>query len=147
MSQFIMATHALVYLAHTGTRCSSQQLATNICANPAQIRKVTRALVAANLLEVQNGRDGGYALAKPAAQISLADVARACDTEFLAGTWISGDHNKPCFISSNMSTWAQGEKDKLEQELLESLSHKSIAQIVGELHEIQAVKEATHEAE
>ena len=39
-SDFIVAVHALVYLSHRGCLASSEELAENICTNPARVRKI-----------------------------------------------------------------------------------------------------------
>lgn len=38
-SDFIVAVHALVYLSHRGCLASSEELAENICTNPARSGK------------------------------------------------------------------------------------------------------------
>ena len=66
-----LAVHALVYLDHRATHLPSQILAENICTNAARVRKVMRPLASAGLIATKEGAEGGYALARPAAEITL----------------------------------------------------------------------------
>ena len=61
-SEFSIAAHALVYLYHKDTTLSSEQLAENICTNPARVRKVMAQLKRAGLVATKEGIDGGYLL-------------------------------------------------------------------------------------
>lgn len=79
---YSLAVHALVYLDHRNTHLPSQILAENICTNAARVRKVMRPLAAAGLAATKEGAEGGYALAQPAADITLSTVAEATGTTF-----------------------------------------------------------------
>ena len=78
-----LAVHALVYLDHRATHLPSQILAENICTNAARVRKVMRPLASAGLIATKEGAEGGYALARPAAEITLRAVAEATGTTFV----------------------------------------------------------------
>lgn len=84
-----LAVHALVYLDHRATHLPSQILAENICTNAARVRKVMRPLASAGLIATKEGAEGGYALARPAAEITLRAVAEAtaslCESELDTG--------------------------------------------------------------
>ena len=71
-----LAVHALVYLDHRATHLPSQILAENICTNAARVRKVMRPLASAGLIATKEGAEGGYALARPAAEIRLGAIVR-----------------------------------------------------------------------
>ena len=43
-SEFVIAVHALAYMGHKQDKVSSEELAENICTNPAKKRKVMSAL-------------------------------------------------------------------------------------------------------
>ena len=49
-SEFAIAVHALVFLEHKGIVISSEELAKNVCTNPARIRKVMAKLKRADLI-------------------------------------------------------------------------------------------------
>ena len=86
-----LAVHALVYLDHRATHLPSQILAENICTNAARVRKVMRPLASAGLIATKEGAEGGYALARPAAEITLRAVAEATGTTFVKVNWTPGD--------------------------------------------------------
>ena len=95
-----LAVHALVYLDHRATHLPSQILAENICTNAARVRKVMRPLASAGLIATKEGAEGGYALARPAAEITLRAVAEATGTTFVKVNWTPGDVHEDCLVSS-----------------------------------------------
>ena len=81
-SDFCVAVHALVYLNRRGCVLSSEELARNICTNPARVRKVLARMKKDGLVETKEGSSGGgYRFAKGAGEVSLAQVARAVGYE------------------------------------------------------------------
>ena len=80
-----LAVHALVYLDHRATHLPSQILAENICTNAARVRKVMRPLASAGLIATKEGAEGGYALARPAAEIPRREHVDAGDLELGRG--------------------------------------------------------------
>ena len=58
--EFAIAVHALVYLNHKKEVLSSDELAANVCTNPARVRKVMAKLKKAGLLSTKEGAEGGY---------------------------------------------------------------------------------------
>ena len=64
-SDFCVAVHALVYLNRRGCVLSSEELARNICTNPARVRKVLARMKKDGLVETKEGSSGGgYRFAK-----------------------------------------------------------------------------------
>ena len=59
-SAFCVAVHALVYLNHKARQLTSEELAENICTNPARVRKIMAVLKKAGLVETKEGSVGGY---------------------------------------------------------------------------------------
>ena len=57
-SEFSVAVHTLVFLNHMGTTLSSEELAKNVCTNPARIRKIMAKLKKAGLVDTKEGIDG-----------------------------------------------------------------------------------------
>ena len=102
-SDFSVAVHAMVYLSHSGCTLSSEALAQNICTNPARVRKVMSKLAKAGCISTKEGLEGGYQLARPAAEITLAQVSRALEVKFVNTGWKSGDPAKACLIASGMA--------------------------------------------
>lgn len=74
---FGFALQALVILSSSRTVCSSCMIAHKIKAGVSFMRRIMAPLVQARIVEAREGRDGGYLLAKPAGQITLAEVYSA----------------------------------------------------------------------
>jgi Rrf2 family transcriptional repressor of oqxAB len=78
-SWFVVALQILLLIERSGSGkvCSSGELAEQLHSHAVFLRRVFSYLVRAGIAEAREGRDGGYLLARPAEQITLADVYRA----------------------------------------------------------------------
>ena len=77
-SEFTIAVHSLVYLAHKPERmASSEEIADNVATNPARIRKVMSCLKRGGYVDTREGSGGGYRLTLDPAVVTLADIYRA----------------------------------------------------------------------
>jgi len=84
--RFQIAMHILTLLAKPESELlSSEYIAGSINANPALIRKEISNLRNHGLIKSKEGSNGGYALAKPADQILLADVYQAIKQDSILG--------------------------------------------------------------
>lgn len=110
---FCVAVHALVYLHKRGGLLSSEELAGNICTNPARVRKVMSSLKKAGLVEGRTGSEGGYRFTGEADAVTLAQVARALDVRIVEQAWHSGGVDRPCMVASGMA----GAMDELFDEM------------------------------
>ncbi len=102
-SEFAVAVHGLVYLNKKKTTISSEELASNVCTNPARIRKVMAKLKKAGMIATKEGLEGGYHFIKDPAQVNLKQICDALEVIFVSSSWKSGNENLPCMISSGMS--------------------------------------------
>ena len=82
-SEFGIAVHALVYLNHKAKTLSSDELADNICTNPARVRKVMAKLKKAGLVTTKEGTDGGYLFELSPDMVTLKDVSDAVDLSLI----------------------------------------------------------------
>jgi Rrf2 family protein len=71
---FAVAVRALVYLACAERLCPGATMAGAVNAHAAFLRRIMAQLARAGIVEAREGRDGGYRLALPPEQITLADV-------------------------------------------------------------------------
>ncbi|WP_040198326.1 RrF2 family transcriptional regulator [Candidatus Soleaferrea massiliensis] len=101
--EFTIAVHALVFLNHKAKSLSSEELAKNICTNPARVRKVMAKLKKAGLIETKEGADGGYRFSLDPASVNLARVGKALGTAYVSAGWRSGDSDMDCLIASGMA--------------------------------------------
>ena len=84
-SNFCVAIHGLVYLYHSRSTVSSEELAKHICTNPARVRKVMLMLKKQGLVQTREGKDGGYRCAARAEEITLRHIAEATEMHFAEG--------------------------------------------------------------
>lgn len=125
-SDFCVAVHALVYLNHKAMVQSSDELAENICTNPARVRKVMGKLKKAGLLKTREGSEGGYLFTADAKEVSLADIAGVLDIRFVDTAWKSGDTDMECLVASGMAGLMDEIFDDLNEQCRERLKHVTI---------------------
>lgn len=101
--EFAIAVHGLVYLHHKDTVLSSEELAANICTNPARVRKVMAKLKKKNLVETKEGIKGGYHMAADARDVTLRHICDALEDDIVKASWKSGNFDIGCMIASGMA--------------------------------------------
>lgn len=74
---FAINVHALVLMARSDEPCPSAQMACTMNAHAVSLRRCLTQVVRAGIVEAREGRDGGYRLARPPQQITLAEVYQA----------------------------------------------------------------------
>lgn len=142
-STFCVGVHALVYLNHKGCMLSSEELAENICTNPARVRKVLSALKKAGMVETKEGSVGGYRFAGDPARLTLEQVADALQVRFVEASWRSGDTDMDCLVASGMADLMDGIFADLDAGCRRRLAQVSIADLDEEIfHHKPALKEA-----
>lgn len=102
-SNFCVAVHGMVYLKHKAGIVSSEELAGNICTNPARVRKVMALMKKSGLVETREGKVGGYFCMPDAGGITLGRIAEALDEHFVESGWHSGGRDMKCLIASGMA--------------------------------------------
>lgn len=81
-THFVLAVHLMLVMTRRGeTPMTSADAARSVNSNPVFLRRVLQQLAAAGLIKTQPGPGGGSRLARPAAEITLADVYRAVTEE------------------------------------------------------------------
>ncbi len=84
--RFQIAVHILTLLHSAGDESlSSDYMAGSININPVMVRKELSKLRKAGFVKSKEGNTGGYMLAKPAQQISIADIYKAVEQSPLLG--------------------------------------------------------------
>ncbi|WP_256759217.1 Rrf2 family transcriptional regulator [Cohnella sp. WQ 127256] len=102
-SEFIIAVHSLVLLAHRPDgMASSEEIASNVCTNPVRVRKVMSCLRKNGFVDTREGSGGGYRLSQEPNEVTLADIYRALTAGSLAPSWCSGNPESDCLVGSNM---------------------------------------------
>lgn len=141
-SDFCVAVHSLVYLKHKGGTISSEELAENICTNPARVRKVMAKLKKEGLVQTKEGKVGGYTCVEQTEDITLYRVAEALDIRFVEASWRSGDSDMNCMIASGMADVMDEIYLNLNDICLEKLKMVTIGEIEQKLMVIRAQRQA-----
>ena len=128
-SDFCVGVHALVYLKRMKRVLSSEELADNICTNPARVRKVMAKLKRGDIVETHEGKEGGYRFREEAAKTTLREIADLLGTQFVSSNWHSGSLDKPCIISSGMGEVMDSILAELDEACRERLENKTIRDI------------------
>ena len=102
-SDYCVAVHALVYLNHKAKVLSSEELAENICTNPARVRKVMAKLKKAGFVKTKEGSEGGYLFDQDADRVTLDQIAQALEIRFVDTAWKSGDTDMKCLVASGLA--------------------------------------------
>lgn len=130
---FVVALQALVFLGRehiTDGMCSSATLAQYVRAHPVFLRRVFSPLVHANIVEAREGRDGGYRLARPADQITLAEVYRVIKA---SGTGESNPPDSPRgpTLQPGMRAALNEIVEETEEHILEVLGRHTVGELAA----------------
>ena len=109
-----------------GTVYTAKGLAAATAIPVPTVSKVTKALAHAGLLVSHRGVDGGFALARPAAEITVAEVISALDGP-IAVTECTGEDHGACGIES--SCGVRGHWDRINQAIRQALNGLTIAEM------------------
>jgi Rrf2 family protein len=117
-SEFSIAVHSLVLLAHrTDHMASSELIAQNVCTHPARVRKVMSILKKHGFVSTKEGLGGGYILSCDPETTDLGRIYRAVSAGTLKPAWCSGDPETGCMIASNVQTVMDGLFQEAENHL------------------------------
>ena len=130
-SRFIVAVHLLAVLAVRG-KVKSNDMAWSVNTNPVVIRRILGALREAGLVHSQTGPNGGSTLARPADQITLANVYDAVEGGQLFHPLYSNPA-EACPIGSNIEDCMATVFEETQAAVSDTLSTKTIAQIADDI--------------
>lgn len=102
--EFTAAVHAVVYLNHKAAFITSEEIAQNVCTNPARIRKIMAKLKKAGLVQTKEGAVyGGYRFVRHKKTVTLLMIADAIGEKFVSAAWRSGNADMDCLIAAGMA--------------------------------------------
>jgi Rrf2 family transcriptional regulator, repressor of oqxAB len=126
--RFAMAVHALAVLAQSDEGFPSAFVASSVNTHAVFLRRILRDLVAAGLVTAREGRTGGYALARQAERITLADVYRAVEPEGpLAPS--PAEPNERCPVGAGMRAAFAEAAAQAAHGLLGALANRTVADV------------------
>jgi Rrf2 family transcriptional repressor of oqxAB len=129
--QFALAVHTLVLLARTSECTTSASLAGSVNAHATCLRRMLATLAAAGLVRASEGRDGGYRLALPAAEITLADIYAALAGEPLLRP--SATVSSGCPIGAAMGPLFAEIAEDAEARFQEALARRTLADLTQQI--------------
>jgi Rrf2 family protein len=132
-AEYMVAVHAIVYLNHKKTSLSSEELAENVCTNPARIRKVMAKLEKAGLVEGRHGAGGGYNFTRDPQKTSLLEILDALKETLVEVKWRSGSMDMDCRVASGMADVMDDVLGTINKDGKERLAHITIGDIDSKL--------------
>lgn len=128
-AEFVVATHAVVLLNRDKRPLSSEEIADNVCTNPARVRKVMLKLKKAGIVETHSGFAGGYGFTANPEKVTLCDIFFATSKHAVKVAWRSGSMEKNCEISQGMAPIMDELFDSLDDCCRQKLAKISIADL------------------
>lgn len=133
-SKLSLALHILGHMGlHPDRVARSEDLARHHATHAVVVRRVLGALREAGLVSSAKGHAGGWALARPAAAITIADVWRALGERLDPASGLGPDNPPTCAIERALhGTWDDA-LAAAEATLLDRLASVSIADLSGSM--------------
>ena len=134
-SRFTIAIHILICVELYGKDepATSESLAGSIGAHPVVIRRILGQLRRAGLITVARGREGGAHIARPLADITLADVFRA--VESIADDTLFSFHENPnpaCPVGRSIHTILDGHLAAIQRAMEREMQQTTLADVMQE---------------
>ncbi|NYH77523.1 Rrf2 family transcriptional repressor of oqxAB [Actinopolyspora biskrensis] len=132
-SSALMAMLILAVAEEDGTpTLSSAQLAERMDTNASLVRKLLVPLAQAELVVCTKGRAGGARLARPAAEITLAEIYRCSTGDKPLWNCRSGNE-QDCRVAANVQSYFAELTAEAEQAVLGALGDRTLADGVRDL--------------
>lgn len=127
-SRLSLALHTLGHMAGDPDKTqTSADIADHAGTNPVVVRRVLGKLREAGLLTSEKGHAGGWRLARPACDITLADVYLALDERLIAA---GGDMDTPdCRVEHVLQKKVASVMADIERNLIERLARTTIDKV------------------
>lgn len=132
-SRFAIAVHILTLIARAeGEPVTSEQIAASVNTNASLVRRLLSQLTRARLTTSRLGAGGGALLARPAEQITLADVYRAMRDGEIFGLHRE-QPNPACLVGRNIQALLAKRFDAATHALEAELERTTIADALSEV--------------
>ncbi|MBL4677750.1 MAG: Rrf2 family transcriptional regulator [Mucilaginibacter sp.] len=126
--RFPIAMHIMTLLcASNESLLSSEYMAGSININPVLIRKELSNLLKHGLIISQLGKNGGYILAKPAKDITIAGIYQAVKPDAILGQ-AKNQPNPACPIGKEINSHLKNLDAEIEQVMLNKLGTTTLAE-------------------
>ena len=102
--EFNVAVHLLTFLAkHDDEQFSSKQLATLVCVNPVQLRRVSKPLLEKQFITSTQGQRGGYKANEKTKKVKLSELFQLFQSTKSTRRLYTGNQSSECLIASRVS--------------------------------------------
>lgn len=129
-SKFSLALHALAHMDHSaGALTTSEEIAQHHETNAVVVRRVLGLLREADLVTSEKGHAGGWALARPSRNITVADVYRAVGESFFNSDSPGDELPEACAIQSRLQQVVDAALFDAEDLLIARLAKVTIEQL------------------
>lgn len=127
-SRLSLALHTLGHMAGDPARVrTSSDIAAHAGTNPVVVRRVLGKLRDAGLLTSEKGHAGGWRLARPPREITLADVYLALDETLIAST--PDEAVSECSVEHVLQRKVASVMEDVERNLIAQLASTTIAEV------------------
>ena len=125
--RFQIALHIMTLLCNADDLLSSEYMAGSINVNPVLVRKELSNLIKHQLIISQQGKKGGYSLAKPAKAINLANIYLAVKPNAVLGQ-AKNEPNPACPVGKQINIHLNNLDKEIEKAMLINLKNETLAQ-------------------
>ncbi|TWR27074.1 Rrf2 family transcriptional regulator [Mucilaginibacter achroorhodeus] len=125
--RFSIAIHIMTLLCADDNLQSSDYLAGSININPVLVRKELSNLLKHGLINSQLGKNGGYSLAKPAKEITIASIYKAVKPNAILGQ-AKNEPNPACPIGKQINSHLKALDADIEQVMVNKLGNTTLAE-------------------
>lgn len=130
-SRLTLALHTLSHMAQdTGRTQTSSEVADHAGTTPVVVRRVLGKLRKTGLLTSEHGHSGGWRLARPSQEITLADVYFALEESLVVPRLESEPYT--CQVERHLDDGVIEILNEVEATLIDRLSNTTIAEIGGD---------------
>jgi len=141
--QFSVALHLMTGLGFfEGKELTSTELAGSVNTNASFVRKTLSKLVKGGLIKATRGKNGSYALARPATEITLLDVYQASEAPAAFAIHAYPEEGE-CPISSNIKPCTALVLQQVQRSVEQTLSTITLADAVATLRALSCQSEPT----
>jgi len=132
-SRLSLAFHTLAHMASDPERSrTSADIAAHAGTNPVVVRRVLGRLREAGLLISERGHAGGWRLARPPEQVSLADIYRALDERLVLPREERGKSD--CAVEHALQHKVLSVMEEIEESLTQKLAAVTIQELGSTPH-------------
>jgi Rrf2 family protein len=144
-SRLSVALHVLLHLSELGGAVTSEALGPRLRMNPVVLRRTLAGLRDARIVRSVKGHGGGWSIARPLADVTLADVLAALGPTTLFGI---GEHDArtKCPIERAVNRTIGAALDEAEALLVARLASISVEAIIAGARTARRTKEIHHHA-